>query len=161
MKQRYKCNLSNGVCERSCEIISYGPPKMFGEDISRTGCLFRRGFSKDPYFIECDNEPTTMHSNTNTDGRFRGFGFGQALGHIKNGEKVSRMGWYVQGMYIALQRPGADSADTLPYIYIVGSDGRVPWFAPQTDILAEDWYVVTDIASSVHSKPSEDTHTKV
>jgi hypothetical protein len=80
------------------------------------------------------------------------FDFGIALVGLKNGKKLQRKGWNGKGLYVAEQVPDENSANTLPYLYIVypafdrkiGSpdypDGaRVPWLASQTDILAEDW----------------------
>lgn len=78
--------------------------------------------------------------------------FGEALRCLENGERVSRLGWHGKGMYLGLQRPDENSANTLPYIYICIPNGgtlpdgrptfdRVPWLASQTDMLAEDWAV--------------------
>lgn len=79
--------------------------------------------------------------------------FGVALASLKNGSKLSRLGWNGKGIFIALQKPDEQSANTLPYIYIdtrgLITDnpnapiGRVPWLASQTDLLAEDWFVVS------------------
>ena len=75
--------------------------------------------------------------------------FGIALQLLKGGKAVRRRGWNGKGIYIMLQRPDEGSKMTLPYIYIetlyLNTDnpeapkGRVPWFASQTDMLAEDW----------------------
>lgn len=80
--------------------------------------------------------------------------FGQAIDALKNGYKVRRSGWNGTGIFIALQTPDADSKMTQPYIYIdtmglqtsnpSAPKGRVPWLASQTDMLAEDWYVLHD-----------------
>jgi len=75
---------------------------------------------------------------------------GWALDQLKAGRKVRREGWNGKGMWIALQVPDEHSKMTLPYIYIeypVGhpayrNGSRVPWFASQTDILAEDYEIV-------------------
>lgn len=71
-------------------------------------------------------------------------GFGEALESLKLGMRVARSGWNGRGMWLALQSPDAHSKMTLPYIYMctVRAD-LVPWIASQTDILAEDWYVIT------------------
>lgn len=81
------------------------------------------------------------------------FDFGEALKALKNGKAVARKGWNGKGIYIELQRPDEHSKMTLPYIYIVTTGlqsdnkaaprGVVPWLASQTDMLAEDWEVVT------------------
>jgi hypothetical protein len=66
--------------------------------------------------------------------------FGQALGILKAGEKVSRSGWNGKGMWLALQTPDANSKMSLPYIYMKTADDKlVPWLASQTDVLANDW----------------------
>lgn len=77
--------------------------------------------------------------------------FGQALDHLKAGDRVARAGWNGKDMRLELQRPDARLKMTLPYIYIEYPAGhpaypdgcRVPWLASQTDLLAEDWLVVT------------------
>lgn len=80
--------------------------------------------------------------------------FGQALIELKNGNKVKRKGWNGDGIFLSLQVPDENSFMTQPYIYIDtqglitknenAPKGRVPWLASQTDMLAEDWEVVTD-----------------
>ena len=80
--------------------------------------------------------------------------FGQALENLKNGHKVMREGWNGKGMWLLMQVPDANSKMTLPYIYIEYPSGhvaypggsRVPWLASQTDILADDYQVLTEIA---------------
>jgi len=79
--------------------------------------------------------------------------FGVALGALKIGEKVFRKGWNGKGIYLELQVPDEHSKMTLPYIYIVTTGlqtdneaapkGLVPWLASQTDMLSEDWEVVS------------------
>ncbi len=69
-----------------------------------------------------------------------GLNFGQALELLKQGAKVSRAGWNGKGMWLALQRPDANSKMTLPYIYMSTVTGAlVPWLASQADMLADDW----------------------
>lgn len=66
--------------------------------------------------------------------------FGGALTALKAGKKLTREGWNGKGQYIALQVPDENSANTLPYLYIITvQKQRVPWLASQTDMLAEDW----------------------
>ena len=74
--------------------------------------------------------------------------FGDALSILKEGLKVSRLGWNGKGLWLELQRPDEHSKMTLPYIYISyptdaqnTPGARVPWLASQTDMLAEDWIV--------------------
>ena len=64
--------------------------------------------------------------------------------------RFAREGWNGKGIFIQLQVPDEGSKMTHPYIYIdttgLQSDNPdaprdlVPWFASQTDMLAEDWY---------------------
>jgi hypothetical protein len=57
--------------------------------------------------------------------------------------KWSRRGWNGTGQFIELQVPDEHSKMTLPYIFITTIQGhRVPWLASQTDLLADDWYIV-------------------
>jgi len=74
--------------------------------------------------------------------------FGGALSALQAGHKVARTGWNAHHV-LGLQVPDENSANTLPYIYIiVGNDAhdmsgkRVPWVASQTDLLADDWTII-------------------
>lgn len=70
--------------------------------------------------------------------------FGDAIRALKTGAKVSRAGWNGKGMWLGLQVPDENSKMGLPYIYMSTVDGRlVPWLASQTDVLGEDWGVVS------------------
>lgn len=81
-----------------------------------------------------------------------GMNFGLAIEALKMGIAVARKGWNGKGIYLELQEPDEHSKMTLPYIYIVTNGlitdnphapkGRVPWLASQTDMLADDWYIV-------------------
>jgi len=69
--------------------------------------------------------------------------FGQALMMLREGLRLQREGWNGKNMYIELQVPDEHSKMTLPYIYMRTAQGDlVPWLASQTDILANDWWVV-------------------
>lgn len=70
------------------------------------------------------------------------FNFGEALDRLREGKKVSRVGWNGKGMWLALQVPDEHSKMSNPYIYIVSRSGLVPWVASQTDVLAYDWLVI-------------------
>jgi hypothetical protein len=74
--------------------------------------------------------------------------FGEAIEALKVGDRVSRVGWSFgkgsggEKMWLRLQKPDESSDMTLPYIFMsTMSDDVVPWFASQTDMLAEDWFV--------------------
>jgi len=77
--------------------------------------------------------------------------FSAALEMLKDGERVARHGWNGKGMWVALQRPDAHSKMTMPYLFIEYPAGhpaypqgsRVPWLASQTDLLADDWVMVS------------------
>ena len=81
--------------------------------------------------------------------------FGKALHELKCGRQVAREGWNGKGIFIEIQRPYENSKMTHPYIYIDTTGlltdnpdapkDRVPWFASQTDMLADDWVYVDDI----------------
>lgn len=68
---------------------------------------------------------------------------GQAVNAMRGGERVARPGWNGKGMWLAIEEPGSGSSMDVPFIYITPADGRrVPWFASQVDLLAQDWQVV-------------------
>ena len=91
--------------------------------------------------------------------------FGGAIKAIKKGEKVARVGWNGKSMWIALGKgnpalPSEEfwnehtkkfaennggSAEVLPYILFKTADSKIlmGWLASQTDILSEDWVVVS------------------
>jgi len=79
--------------------------------------------------------------------------FGWALKQLKGGHLVQRRGWNGKGIFIKLQVPDEHSKMTSPYIYIdttgLQSDNEaaprscVPWLASQTDMLADDWDIVS------------------
>ncbi len=84
--------------------------------------------------------------------------FGEAIEHLKKGERVARQGWNGKGMWLNLINSNAYDVGSksmhgamklLPFIAMktVG-DELVPWLASQTDVLAEDWSVLCDIAKT-------------
>lgn len=81
-------------------------------------------------------------------------GFGEALRHLKEGEKLSREGWNGKNQYIELATN--ISYETLngkivnaqhdaignKAIAFVGISGiQLGWLASQADMLAEDWFI--------------------
>ena len=87
-----------------------------------------------------------------------GMSFGLAVEAVKKGRKVARAGWNGKGMFLFLV-PGSTfkvSRAPLLGIYPEGTeinyhahidmktadDKVVPWLASQTDVLADDWYIV-------------------
>jgi hypothetical protein len=87
--------------------------------------------------------------------------FSQALNYLKTGDKLARAGWNGNGMYVVYQKgypdgipinkntseatglPEGTVCRFLPYLMLKTVDNCfVPWLASQTDILANDWFVV-------------------
>lgn len=65
---------------------------------------------------------------------------GWAVNTMREGRKVTRMGWNGKNMYLMLQTPDSNSKMTLPYVYMRTAQGDlVPWLCSQTDLLADDW----------------------
>lgn len=93
-----------------------------------------------------------------------GWSFSSILHELKGGRRVAREGWNGKRMYLQLVQPVSEDVDSrlmldagallytvhgelpgrpLPWIGMKTADGCfVPWLASQTDILAEDWWVI-------------------
>ena len=78
--------------------------------------------------------------------------FSTALDELKKWKQVTRDGWNWKWMYLELQTPDINSKMTLPYIYMVipnqdenieEPNNIVPWIASQTDLLSEDWILLS------------------
>jgi hypothetical protein len=90
--------------------------------------------------------------------------FGDAIRALKSGGRVAREGWNGRGMWLAMS-PGLPSlaasrfwavpnrefaeanggaADVLPCVTMKTAGGQIlmGWLASQSDMLAEDWFVV-------------------
>lgn len=85
-----------------------------------------------------------------------GMSFGAALFALKRGDRVSRRGWNGKGMWLALIDPGnaifkkgGDSLPMLPCIGMKTATGEMcpGWLASQTDMLAEDWTILSPISA--------------
>jgi len=86
--------------------------------------------------------------------------FGHAIEALKAGQKVCRAGWNGKGMFLFLVPashfevryphllgviPEGTKVDYWGHIDMKAADGKIgPWLASQTDMLANDWQVVTD-----------------
>ena len=71
--------------------------------------------------------------------------FGDAISALKSSFRVARLGWNGKGMWLELQVPDEHSKMTLPYIFMkTADDNLIPWLASQTDVLAEDWVILSD-----------------
>lgn len=72
-------------------------------------------------------------------------GFGEALAALKKGARATRKGWNGKAMWVQLQVPDEHSKMRRPFLYMSPVDGAlVPWVASQTDLLADDWSVLTE-----------------
>lgn len=92
--------------------------------------------------------------------------FGHALEALKGGYRVARKGWNGKDMWLALSCAGSmdvkaenfwsphnaafaedngGTAEVLPSITMKTADGKIlmGWLASQTDMLAEDWMIIT------------------
>ena len=88
--------------------------------------------------------------------------FGMALEALKRGKAVARKGWNGKGMFLTLQNGsevpgfkmrndaakkyyGQSTVRITSHIDMKAADGSyvVGWLASQTDMLAEDWEIVT------------------
>jgi len=84
--------------------------------------------------------------------RINNLTFGLAIEAAKKGEKIARHGWNGVGIFVKLQRPRIDSKMTHPYLYMDTTGLQtnnpnapkviIPWLASQTDMLAEDWFIL-------------------
>ena len=92
--------------------------------------------------------------------------FGEALDGLKHGLKVARAGWNGKSMFLfllpagripksaihdpmlkkVLEDSGEDHFEALGSIRMKTADNKIltGWLASQTDMLAEDWFIVKD-----------------
>ena len=86
-----------------------------------------------------------------------GMDFGLAIGAMKKGYRVARDGWNGKGMFlyyvpaaayppsteVAKEAFGGENVPYGAYVAMKTAQGNVvPWLASQTDMLADDWYIV-------------------
>lgn len=70
--------------------------------------------------------------------------FGLAIEAMKKGWRVARTGWNGKGMYVYLIPEHGVNPVCLPYIAMKTVNGDiVPWLASQTDMLVDDWFIVS------------------
>lgn len=79
--------------------------------------------------------------------------FSATLKALKDGRRLKRKGWNHPDQYVFLIKPGEltfeslnseSKNDFVPFLAIKTVQGTfVPWLASQTDLLAEDWEIVT------------------
>ena len=73
------------------------------------------------------------------------YNFSQAFQFAKEGAVIARDGWNGNGLTVQAQFPDEHSKMGNPYLYIDASalGGKAnPWVPSQTDLFADDWYVV-------------------
>lgn len=86
------------------------------------------------------------------------FDFSEALRRIKKGRKVSRRGWNGKSQYIQILNnvsgyTSSGKVESNKAIGFFGTSGlQIGWLASQADMLAEDWYDVTNIESDTTDK---------
>ena len=82
--------------------------------------------------------------------------FGEALEALKKGARIARRGWNGKGMYLFLAKGtdltacivNEDDDDPMPpiqdsiFMKTAQETTVAGWLASQTDMLAEDWYIV-------------------
>ena len=87
-----------------------------------------------------------------------GMPFGLAVEAVKKGKKIARAGWNGKGMFLFLVPGSTFKVNRAPLLGIypegteinyhahidmkTADDKVVPWLASQTDVLADDWYIV-------------------
>ena len=92
--------------------------------------------------------------NPNPNTNIEVFDFSEALKRIKKGRKVSRRGWNGKSQYIQIVSnvvgyTSSGKVESNKAIGFFGTSGlQIGWLASQADMLAEDWYEVTDSKSS-------------
>lgn len=84
--------------------------------------------------------------------------FGQAIEALKEGKRVSRSGWNGKGMFLFLVNGSNLIVNREPLLSIMGevevtyrphidmkdAEGKVvPWIASQTDMISDDWGIVS------------------
>lgn len=85
------------------------------------------------------------------------FNIGSAVALMRVGRAVARAGWNGKGMELRLQVPDDHSKMSLPYVYMRTVQGDlVPWLCSQTDLLADDWYVVRDVEPKGGGAPDKE-----
>lgn len=63
--------------------------------------------------------------------------FSQALDLLKQGARITRIGWNGIGMWLRLHPPVGEITEPVIYIH-TGSMTR-PWLVSQSDLLSDDW----------------------
>lgn len=85
--------------------------------------------------------------------------FGCAIKALKEGKKVTRLGWSNKlfnnpHVWLELQVPDENSKMTLPYIYMVKAEDKFPCDLSCESYMAEDWTVIENTVSEEEVKAS-------
>jgi hypothetical protein len=64
---------------------------------------------------------------------------GWAIVHMMVGNKKCRRTSWPANLWIAVQKPDANSKMTDPYVYLGDGQRMIPWLPNQSDLLAEDY----------------------
>jgi len=66
--------------------------------------------------------------------------FSDALRELKRFKRMHRLSWNGPNQFVEMQVPDANSLMTVPYLFLINTDGdRVPWVPSQGDLMAHDW----------------------
>ena len=135
------------------EIMYYDPKdKMCHIGYSSYDLGIVKGFLKRYFVVEGINDPLFFTF---------GMTFGEAIQLAKMGKRIARKGWNGKNMSVAYQKGYPDGIPCnentakawgmevgelfkcRPYLQLRCSDGSFQmWTASQSDILADDWYIV-------------------
>lgn len=105
--------------------------------------------------IAADDWIVAAASNTPILGGTALFDFGETIKLVKRGLKLSRKGWNGKGQYISIavgisyidlddtvKNADHDAMGNKAIVFNGTSGTQVGWLASQSDMLAEDWYVI-------------------
>lgn len=143
-------NLANCALSRAQLIGAAGPSSRYWREIGTVAKLLGTPWPEaDRLGRSCaawaspEADPTTSTPTPTLVEQNDPFGYVLADFNHGRGHRWSRRGWNSPGQFIELQIPDEHSKMTLPYIVITTVQGdRVPWLPSQTDLLANDWYIV-------------------
>ena len=135
------------------EIMYYDPDaKVFYEGYGSYKLSIVQGWLKRYFEVEGINDPLAYT---------KGMAFGDAIQAAKMGKRIARKGWNGNNMSVAYQKGYPDGIPCnentanawgmevgelfkcRPYLQMRCADGSFQmWTASQSDILADDWYIV-------------------
>jgi hypothetical protein len=145
------------------EVVEIFPRVYYGTK-KVTAWSQRRANSEEPgYAVRYEDGYTSWSPKATFEAAYQpttALSFGHAIVALKSGARVARAGWNGKGMFLflvpgstfAVNRPpllgiypAGHVVDYCPHIDMKTADGKVvPWLASQTDMLADDWQIVSD-----------------